>query len=110
MISPRLFLLQRLSAMVMAPLVLLHLAGMIVAIHGGLDAAEILGRTRGNPVFAVVYGLFVLVVSIHAAIGIQVTCHEWLHAPARALPWITWSCALLLLVMGGYAVYAVTVP
>ena len=42
MSGARLYLLQRLSAMVMAPLVILHLGVMIVAIQGGLDSAEIL--------------------------------------------------------------------
>ena len=57
MSSARLYLLQRLSAMVMAPLVILHLGVMIVAIQGGLDSAEILSRTRGSLWWGSVYGL-----------------------------------------------------
>ena len=43
-----LWLIQRLSAMVMAPLVLIHLATIVYATRGGLDAAEVLARTRGS--------------------------------------------------------------
>ena len=37
----RLYILQRVSAAILAPLVLIHLGMMIYAIQGGLDAAEI---------------------------------------------------------------------
>ena len=43
---------QRISAMVLALCVLVHLGVMIYAVRGGLSAAEILGRTRGNPAVA----------------------------------------------------------
>ena len=42
MLDLRLYMLQRLSAMVMAPLVLTHIGVMIYAIQGGLSAGEIL--------------------------------------------------------------------
>ncbi|MEM9371617.1 MAG: succinate dehydrogenase, partial [Pseudomonadota bacterium] len=45
MLDLRLYLLQRLSALVMIPLVFGHLALMIYAIQDGLTAEEILGRT-----------------------------------------------------------------
>ena len=44
----RLYLAQRISAAILAPLVLMHLGLMVYAIQGGLDAGEILGRTRGS--------------------------------------------------------------
>ena len=62
MLGIRLYLAQRLSAMVMAPLVLVHLAVMIYATQGGLDAAEILSRTQGSFFWGGLYGLFVLAV------------------------------------------------
>jgi succinate dehydrogenase hydrophobic anchor subunit len=40
MLEIRLYLAQRISAAIMAPLVLLHLGLMIYAIQGGLDASE----------------------------------------------------------------------
>ncbi|MEO1460418.1 MAG: succinate dehydrogenase, partial [Pseudomonadota bacterium] len=49
MLDLRLYLAQRLSALVMAPLILGHIAVMIYAVQGGLTGAEILGRTAGSP-------------------------------------------------------------
>lgn len=103
----RLYLAQRITALLMAPLVLLHLVVMIYAIQGGLDAAEILGRTRGSLFWGVVYGLFVLTVSIHAAIGLRVVVYEWLGVAGAKLEVFTWTVAIVLLALGGRAVYAV---
>ena len=51
---------QRISAMVLALCVLVHLGVMIYAVRGGLSAGEILGRTQGNWGFAAFYALFVV--------------------------------------------------
>ncbi len=107
MLDTRLYLLQRVSAMIMAPLVLLHLGVMIVAIQGGLDSAEILSRTRGSLFFGSVYGLFVMTLSIHAAIGLRVVMYEWLRIRGRALSAFSWLVFATLLMMGARAVYAV---
>ena len=109
MLDLRLYLLQRLSAMVMAPLVLGHLALIIYAVQGGLSAAEILGRTQGSVFWAAYYGLFVLAVSVHAAIGLRVIAAETLGLRGTALRWGTVAVFLTLLLMGARAVYAVTV-
>ena len=53
MISAKLYILQRLTALIMAPLVLGHLALMIYAVQGGLSASEILGRTQGSVFWAI---------------------------------------------------------
>ena len=107
MLSPGLYLAQRLSALIMAPLVLGHLAVMIMAIQGGLDSAEILSRTQGSVFWGMFYQLFVIAVSIHAAIGVRVVAAEWFAFKAAALVSITWLVALLLFVLGTYAVSAV---
>ncbi len=107
MVGFRLYLLQRLTAMIMAPLVLLHLGVMIFAIQGGLDSAEILSRTRGSLFWGGTYGLFVLAVSIHAAIGIRVVMFEWLSIKGVLLNIIGWLVFVVLLMMGARAVYAV---
>ena len=107
MLDTRLYLLQRITAMIMAPLVLLHLAVMIVAIQGGLDSAEILSRTRGSLFWGGTYGLFVLAVSVHAAIGIRVVLFEWLSIKDIKLTLVSWLVFALLLMMGARAVYAV---
>jgi fumarate reductase subunit C len=103
----RLYLLQRITAMIMAPLVILHLGVMIVAIQGGLDSAEILSRTQGSFFWGTVYGLFVLVVAIHAAIGIRVVLFEWASLRGVLLNIVSWLVLAVLLTMGARAVYAV---
>ena len=107
MLDTRLYLLQRITALIMAPLVLLHLAVMIVAIQGGLDSTEILSRTRGSLFWGGTYGLFVIAVSIHAAIGIRVVMFEWLSVKGATLKLLSWLVFAVLLIMGARAVYAV---
>ena len=108
MLDVRLYLLQRLSAFVLAPLVLGHLAVMIYAVQGGLSAAEILGRTQGSIWWGAFYGLFVLAVSLHAAIGLRVIAAETLGLRGAALEVFTWAAGLGLLALGLRAVAAVT--
>jgi succinate dehydrogenase subunit C len=107
MLDVRLYLLQRITAMIMAPLVLLHLGVMILAIQGGLDSTEILSRTQGSYFWGSVYGLFVLAVSIHAAIGVRVVLFEWLRIRGMQLNFLCWFLFIVLLMMGVRAVYAV---
>lgn len=108
MLTLRLFALQRITALIMAPLVLGHIAVMIYAVQGGLSAAEILGRTQGSLLWMLFYGSFVIAVSIHAAIGLRVIVFEIFKLKGTALSLFTWGTGLTLLVMGGRAVYAVT--
>jgi fumarate reductase subunit C len=104
----RLYIAQRISALVMAPLVLMHIAVMIYAIQDGLSAAEILGRTQGSVLWFTFYGTFVIAVSIHAAIGLRTVLSEW--AGLRRTVLNATACAIfaLLLVLGLQAIYAVT--
>lgn len=108
MLSLRLYMAQRLSAMVMAPLVLGHIAVMVYAIQGGLTTAEILGRTQGSILWFLFYGSFVVAVSIHAAIGLRVILHETTGLRGAALEAFTYSTGFVLLIMGGRALSAVT--
>lgn len=108
MLNLRLYMAQRLSAMVMAPLVLGHIAVMIYAIQGGLSTAEILGRTQGSVLWFLFYGSFVVAVSIHAAIGLRVIVHETVRLRGRWLEIFTWGTGIVLLLMGARAVAAVT--
>ena len=109
MLDLRLFLLQRISALIMVPLVLGHIAVMIYAVQGGLTTGEILGRTQGSLFWALFYGLFVAAVSVHAAIGLRVIAFEMLKIKGPWLTLFTWAICLGLLIMGGRAVIAVTV-
>jgi fumarate reductase subunit C len=107
MLELRLYLAQRISAAIMAPLVLLHLGLMIYAIQGGLDAAEILARTRGSLFWGSIYGLFVAAVSVHAAIGLRNIMREWSRLSGFLLAALSWLFFAILLFAGMRAVVAV---
>jgi fumarate reductase subunit C len=104
----RLFLAQRVSAMVLAPLVLIHLGLIVYAIRGGLSAAEILGRTQGSSLWAAFYAAFVLAVSVHAPIGLRSVLAEWTPLSRRAADAIAVGAGIALLALGLRAVWIVT--
>lgn len=103
-----LYMAQRLSALVMAPFVLVHLGVMIYAIQGGLTAAEILGRTQGSVFWFLFYGMFVVAVSIHASLGLRVILSEWAGLRGTTLNMLSGVIGLGLLALGARAVWAVT--
>lgn len=103
-----LFVLQRISAMVLAPLVLIHLGLIIVAVQGGLSADEILGRTRGSVAWAAFYALFVLAAAVHAPIGVRTILREMTPWRGRSLDLAAVAFAAILLALGLRAVAAVT--
>jgi len=107
MIGVRLYLAQRITAVIMAPLVLIHLFVIIYAVRGGLDASEILARTQGSFLWGSLYGLFVIAASIHAAIGVRVIIHETFRVKGVLLTALTWLVAVICLLLGARAVYAV---
>lgn len=109
MLDMRLYMLQRITALIMAPLTLGHLAIMIYAIQGGLTTAEILGRTQGSLFWFLYYGAFVAAVSIHAAIGLRVIVSETFGLRDLALNIFSWGTCLIFLLLGARAVLAVTV-
>lgn len=103
-----LWLAQRASAAVLAFAVLVHLATMIVAVRGGLTAAEILGRTRGSIAWAAFYGVFVIGVAIHAPIGLRAIVAEMRGGHHRGIDTAALLFAVLLIALGLRAVIAVT--
>src|SRR3546814_14351143 len=94
--------------MAMALFVTIHLVVIIYAINGGLSAAEVLARTRGNIIWAVFYTVFVGLVAVHASIGIRNVLVEWAQLKRNAASWVSRLLGLVLLVMGLRAVWAVT--
>jgi fumarate reductase subunit C len=98
---------QRISAMVLAVCVLVHLVVIVYAVRGGLSAAEILGRTRGNWGFAAFYAVFVVASAVHVPVGIANIAREWGGLGEAGAGWLGRAFALLLLVMGLRAVVAV---
>jgi fumarate reductase subunit C len=99
---------QRVTAMVMTVFVLVHGVVIVYAINGGLSAAEVLGRTRGNVMWGVFYALFVGLVSVHASIGLRNILVEWAGVKEGAASILANFMALVLLAMGLRAVWAVT--
>ena len=108
MLTLRLYFAQRLTALIMAPLTLGHLAVMIYAVQGGLSVAEILARTQGSVAWFLFYGGFVVAVAVHAAIGLRVVVSEWLGVRGIALSVFSLVVLANLLLLGGRAVWSVT--
>ena len=97
---------QRASAAVLAVCVLVHLVTIIYAVQGGLSAAEILGRTRGNAAWFAFYSIFVLGVAIHAPIGLRSVFIEWLGWRGKSRDGVLLVFSVILLAMGMRAVLA----
>jgi fumarate reductase subunit C len=98
---------QRISAMVLAVCVLVHLLTMIYAVRSGLSAAEILGRTQGSIAWFLFYTLFVFAVAVHAPIGLRTIISEACSWRGRGLDVLTGVIGLSLAMWGMRAVFAV---
>lgn len=103
------YMLQRLTAMILAPLVIIHLVLIVYAIEGGLTASEILNRTRSNLLWPILYTLFVVAVAIHAPLGLRNIIREWTAVRGNALDWMMATFAGVLLITGLRAVWAIAV-
>ncbi|GJD55348.1 succinate dehydrogenase [Methylobacterium dankookense] len=106
----RLYLWQRGTAALMAPLVLIHVAVVFYATRQGLSAADILGRTRGSVAWGLFYTAFVAAAAIHAGIGLRTILAEWTPLGARGAALTATAFALLLAGLGARAVIAVVMP
>jgi fumarate reductase subunit C len=105
-----LFVVQRVSAGVLALAVTVHLATILYAVRAGLDAEEVLGRTRENIWFLTFYLIFVLAVAIHAPIGLRNILREWTRWHGRSLDVALALFAVILLLLGVRAALAVYLP
>jgi len=101
---------QRISALVLAGCVLVHLGVMVYAVRGGLSASEILERTQGNWLFGAFYGVFVLGCAAHVPIGVATIADEWFGIrglkSALVAQLFTWG----ILILGLRAVWGVVAP
>lgn len=100
---------QRISAMVLAVCVLVHLAIIVYAARSGITADHILARTRGNWGFGLFYATFVVACAVHVPIGLATIAREWLGWSKRLSLNAARLFGLVLLVMGLRAVFAVVV-
>ena len=105
--TARLLLAQRATAVVLAAAVAIHLVTIIYAVRAGLNAGEILGRTRGNALFLTFYSVFVIAAAIHAPIGLRNILREWANWRGRSLDLAMLAVALILLALGLRAAFAV---
>ena len=103
-----LFAAQRLTAALMAPMTVAHLATMFLASRGGLTAGEILERTTGSWGWGIFYGAFVLCAAVHAPIGVRNALREWTPLGRRAADRLALAFFAALLLLGLRAVAAVT--
>ncbi len=81
---------QRVTAMILAVAVAVHLVTILLAVRGGLSAAEILERTRGSGAWLAFYAVFALAAGLHGAIGLRGIAAEWLGWRGRGfdLVWL----------------------
>jgi fumarate reductase subunit C len=86
--------------MVLALCVLVHLITIVLAVRGGLSAAEILGRLRGSPMWLVFYLVFVASVAVHASLGVRAIVAEWLDWRGRFLNAGIFMLGTVLLALG----------
>jgi len=98
---------QRVSALLLALCVCVHLVTLIYAVRGGLSAAEILARTHANIGWGAFYAVFVLTIAVHAPIGLRTILAEWLGWRGAVLTAVTLFSALAIAALGLRAVWAV---
>ncbi|WP_240048299.1 succinate dehydrogenase [Crenalkalicoccus roseus] len=81
---------QRVTAMLLAVAVTVHLVTIILAVRGGLTAADILGRLRGHEGWLAFYAVFALAAGLHGAIGLRNIAAEMLGWRGRGfdLAWL----------------------
>ena len=104
----RLFALQRLTAMILAPLIIVHVAVILYAVGHGLSAQAILARTTSTAVWPLFYLVFVVAVSIHAPIGLRNVLREWTWLESSVINWISVLFGVLLAGLGVRAVLAIS--
>ena len=80
---------------------------IIYAVRGGLTAAEILARTRGNAAWATFYVIFVIAVAVHGAIGLRTVAAEWLGFRGEVAEFAMTIVGIALTLLGLRAVAAV---
>ena len=99
-----LWLAQRASAALLAGCLMVHLATIVVAVRGGLSAAEIVSRVGGHAGWLTFYLVFVVAVSVHGPIGLRAVLRETTTLSSTTLGTITLACGVALLLAGGRAV------
>lgn len=89
-----LWVVHRLTAMVLGIAVLVHLVTIVAAVRGGLSAREILDRTQGNEAWLAFYVVFALAAGLHGAIGLRNIAAETIGLRGRGadIAWVLLGC------------------
>ena len=95
-----LWVVQRITAMILALAVLVHLITIITAVRGGLSAREILARTQGSEAWLIFYAVFALAAGLHGAIGLRNIAGETLGWRGRGLDFCWLGLGLLIAAYG----------
>jgi fumarate reductase subunit C len=90
-----LWVVQRVTAMLLGVAVVVHLVTIVTAVRGGLSAREILDRTQGNEAWLAFYVVFALAAGLHGAIGLRNIAAETIGLRGRGAD-IAWLAAGLL--------------
>lgn len=103
--QPKIWLLQRLSAVILAICSITHLIIIINAVKGGLTAAEIIDRVGASTEWFIFYSTFIIAASIHAPIGIRTVLRESTNASNIKITVIIYSFGLLLVGLGMWSIW-----
>ncbi len=98
------WLVQRVTAAILAVCVVVHLAVIVIAVQGGVTAAEIVGRVAGSVPWLLFYSVFVIAVALHAPAGLRNILRETTNLGKRQTHWIMALVCGVILVMGFRAV------
>jgi succinate dehydrogenase subunit C len=100
----RLWYWQRVSAMVLAICVVVHIVTIVYAVRGGLTGAQILSRTRGSLGFGAFYIVFLAACAVHVPIGLAAILEEWFRLPRKGARIVA---AMFAAIMFGFGVAAI---
>jgi fumarate reductase subunit C len=100
----RLWYWQRMSAMVLALCVLVHIGTIVYAVRGGLTAGEMLARTRGSWLFGAFYIVFLAACAVHVPIGLAAIFEEWFRMPRRVARFVA---GMFIAIVIGFGVAAI---
>lgn len=104
-----LWLVQRVTAMLLMIGIGVHFTTNIMAVQDGLSAREIIGRTSGNIGFLAFYMAFSVVIALHGAIGLRTVLREWTPLPRPVIGGLCLALAILLAAAGSWAAFGLYV-
>jgi len=96
---------QRISALVLAVCVIVHIATLIFAVQGGLSAEEIIDRIGGNALWLGFYLVFAISVAVHAPIGLKTILREMTPLTTERINLLVSLFAILVFVLGVRAAF-----